>query len=92
MKINFYSAFREYAGIKSIELKVSESENVHSIIVRILADYPELRRLWLSADGNLYSHVQISLNQVDIMTYPDRLDTLIKERDVLDFFPPITGG
>jgi MoaD family protein len=92
MKINLFSTFREHAGVKSIELHFTESVDVHSVISRILADFPQLRRIWLNTDGDLYGHVHISLNQVDIMTFPERLDTLVKDGDVLDFFPPITGG
>lgn len=92
MKINLYSTFREHAGVKTIEVALPEKASVRWVIQRILETHPALRRLWLDKNNQLHGHVHIGLNQVDIMAYPDQMETIVGDKDVLDFFPPITGG
>lgn len=92
MKVNFYSTFREHAGVKTATISAPEDATIRWIISKVLEEFPGLNRLWLDKSGALHGHVHISLNQVDVMALPNQLDTVVKEEDVVDFFPPITGG
>jgi MoaD family protein len=92
MKVNFFSTFREQVGTKTLEVPLPVGDTVHDLIFEILRRKPTLERYWLDETGHLFGHVHISLNQVDVMALPDGLDTQLKPDDVIDFFPPITGG
>ncbi len=92
MQVNLYASFRERAGTKSFEMPASSEATVQSMIQQILIKFPELIPLWLDKQGELHGYVHISMNQVDVMALPDQMDTKIQESDVLDFYPPITGG
>jgi len=92
MRINFYSSFRENAGVKSIDLPLVGVTTVMDIISSILRQYPGLKRLWLDENEELHGHVHISVNKVDVLALPDQLGTVVGEKDELDFYPPITGG
>ena len=92
MQVNLYASFRERAGIRKFEMPVTLETTVQSMIHQILEKYPQLIPLWLDKLGELHGHVHISLNQVDVMALPDRLETKVQESDILDFYPPITGG
>jgi MoaD family protein len=92
MHVNLYASFRERAGTNGIEMQVSQNDTVRSMIKKITSNYPELKEAWLDEFDELFAHVHVSLNQVDVMILPDQLDTIVCDSDVMDFFPPIHGG
>lgn len=92
MKINFYSTFRECLGVSSIKIDLPTKTTVKRLVEELLLSYPNLQPFWLDKQGELYGHVHISINQVDVMAFPDKMDTQVSEDDVIDFYPPITGG
>ena len=92
IKVNFFSTFREKAGVTSINLDLQEGCTIHQLIFLILDKLPSLRQVWLDKSGELHGHVHIGLNQVDVMALPEGMNTVCKDNDVIDFFPPITGG
>ena len=92
MKIRFYSTFREHTGCASLQLDITESSTIKQVIDHLVEIKPQLRRLWFNKNGDLHGHVHITLNQVDIFSIGEGLETQVKQDDVLDFFPPISGG
>ena len=92
MKVNLYSTFREHAGAAHIELELEPGATAAWAINELLKSYPVLERLWLDKSGNLLGHVHICINQVDVQSLINGLDTLLKPQDTLDIFPPVTGG
>jgi MoaD family protein len=92
MKVNLYSTFREHAGAAHIELEPEQDATAGWAIRELLRRYPALAKLWLDSNGDLHGHVQVCINQTDIQSLPDGLDTLLQPQDTLDIFPPVTGG
>ena len=92
MQINLYSAFREAAGTNNFDLDLPEGSTVNDAIMEIVKIYPGLKKVWFKNDNELYGHVQISINQMDVLSFPDKYKTRLNPKDTLDFFPPIVGG
>ncbi|MCJ7625132.1 MAG: MoaD family protein [Anaerolineaceae bacterium] len=92
MQVNLFSTFREHTGTKDFDLDIPPNTSVMGAVSKILQRYPMLRRLWLDANDQLRVHVIICVNQTDVMALPDGMETRIKPDDILDIFPPITGG
>ena len=92
MQVNLYSAFRDAAGIKNFELILPEGSTVNDAIMEIIKIYPGLKKVWFKNENELYGHVQISINQMDVLSMVRKYETRLNAKDVLDFFPPIVGG
>jgi MoaD family protein len=92
MQVNLFSTFRETAGTKNFNLDIAPNTTVTEAINKTLQCYPGLRRLWLDANGRLRVHVVICVNQTDVTVLPDGMETKLRPDDVLDIFPPISGG
>ena len=92
MQVNLYSAFKDAAGIKTFPLDLPAGSTVDDAIQAIVIKFPAIKNVWFKNENELYAHVQISINQLDILSLPEGYQTLLKKEDVLDFFPPIVGG
>lgn len=92
MHVNLYASFSERAGIKHFEIPIIQPVTVFTLVDQIIQTYPGLRGVWLDETDLLHAHVHVSLNQVDVMSLPDKMKTMVQDGDVLDFFPPIHGG
>ncbi|MBI9047731.1 MAG: MoaD family protein [Anaerolineaceae bacterium] len=92
MQVNLFSTYRSHAGEKSFQLDLPSNSSVWNVVQEILKNYPGLKKHWINKEGQLFTHVHICVNQVDVETLPDRLSTRLSEEDVLDIFPPISGG
>ena len=95
IEIRFFGLLRSIIGKKVIEVTIpkSSSDNtLKEILVGIFKTYPKLKEEILNeAEDGFNSRYRLLLNSKEI-TFKNPLDTIIKEDDVLQFFPPISGG
>lgn len=92
MKANLYATFRLLAGVKTIILELVDEITIQQVVDEIVRKYPALRKQWLNEQGELQSHVHIFLNGNDIQNLPDKISAAVRTEDILDFFPPVSGG
>jgi molybdopterin converting factor small subunit len=92
MQINLYGIYRINAGEKTFTLDLPDGIKIDEVLHEILRRHPVLRKFWLTAEGDTYSHLNIFVNKVDILALPQQMDTPLKITDTLDFLPPVGGG
>src|SRR6266436_8686014 len=79
VRVLFFGAARDAAGLEQLELSLSSPANVASAFAQLLADYPALARF-----GN---SLLLAVNQEYAL--PDRK---ISDGDELAVLPPVSGG
>ena len=82
VKIVFFASLREELGVNSIDLQISDSSSVSSLISQ-LADQQSAE--WL--DILTAENIRIAVNQSIISE-----DVGVNDGDEVAFFPPVTGG
>lgn len=92
MKINFYANYRLIANKTGVEVDLPAGSTVRAVIDHIILRIPELKSSWITTDGEVYDHLNIFVNGVDILSSPRYLEMPLKPEDNLDFLPPIAGG
>lgn len=92
MKINFYATFRPIVGGKTVIVPDSVGCTVSELVQNLIQRYPALGPQLFDENGALFPHVHIFVNGRDAPYLPDKLDTVLKETDTVDIFPPVGGG
>jgi molybdopterin synthase sulfur carrier subunit len=82
VKIVFFASLREKLGVNSVDLQISDSSSVSSLISQ-LADQHSAEWLAILTGVN----IRIAVNQ-NIITD----DIGVIDGDEVAFFPPVTGG
>ena len=82
VKVVFFGSLREALGVNSVDLKISGSSRVSSLISQ-LADQQSAE--WL--DILTAENIRIAVNQSIISE-----DVGVTDGDEVAFFPPVTGG
>ena len=82
VKIVFFASLREELGVNSVDLQISDSSSVSSLISQ-LADQHSTEWLAILTAEN----IRIAVNQ-DIISE----DIGVIDGDEVAFFPPVTGG
>ena len=82
VKIVFFASLREKLGVNSVDLQISDSSSVSSLISQ-LADQHSAEWLAILTAVN----IRIAVNQNIISE-----DISVVDGDVVSFFPPVTGG
>ena len=82
VKIVFFASLREKLGVNSVDLQISDSSSVSSLISQ-LADQHSAEWLAILTAKN----IRIAVNQNII-----REDICVADGDEVAFFPPVTGG
>jgi len=92
MKVNFYATFRPLVGGKTIMLPLPEGSTVNVMLQTLFAHYPALTAQMLDENGHLFQHVHVFVNGRDVPFLEQGFDTVLKDSDSLDIFPPVGGG
>ena len=82
VKIVFFASLREKLGVNSVDLQISDSSSVSSLILQ-LADQHSAEWLAILTAVN----IRIAVNQNIISD-----DISVIDGDEVAFFPPVTGG
>ena len=82
VKIVFFASLREKLGVNSVDLQISDSSSVSSLISQ-LADQHSAEWLAILTAVN----IRIAVNQNIISD-----DISVIDGDEVAFFPPVTGG
>jgi molybdopterin converting factor small subunit len=69
-----------------------EGLTVWGFVTQMIERYPSLGPQLLDADGKLARHVHVMVNGRDAPYLPDAMDTVLRETDAIDVFPPVGGG
>jgi len=92
MQVNLYANFRLHAGVKSFNLDLPSCTNVYQAVLRIVSQYPRLRKDWLDENDRLNAQVLVFIDGNEVGSLPKGLDTPLQPENVLDFLPPLAGG
>jgi MoaD family protein len=92
MQINLYATFRLIAGCKSLTLDLPTGTPLRAAIDEILRQLPDLRRHWVTDEGEMHAHVHVLINGQEATTLEGGWMTPLKPDDVVDFIPPVAGG
>lgn len=92
MKVNFYATLRQIAGQKTVEFDLAEGITAAQLLEEVLLRYPLMKPELVDEDGRLYRHVHLFVNGRDAPFLEDKIDTVIKPTDKIDFFPAVGGG
>lgn len=68
-----------------------EGQTVGEILDRLEQQFPGIKKLLLDEDGEIRRHINIYLNDEDVR-FLQRLDTPIRDGDVLSILPALAGG
>ena len=89
---HLFATFRLVAGVKSIDLDLSNGATIMDAVRRITELVPVLRPHWLDSAGELHAHVHIFHNGEEFALLPASLKTILQPGDTLEFLPPVAGG
>lgn len=92
MQINLYATFRLIAGVKKIEVDLPDGSTILEVIKGAVKTYPEMKKHWFDSSEDLYPHVHVFFKGNDVITLPAGINTTIDKNDILDIFPPVSGG
>ena len=92
MDVRFHATLRQYVGGRHVVVPWSEGMTVWGFIRHVIKAYPGLDGQLLDADGALFRHVHVMINGRDAPYLAQGLDTLLRDQDRIDVFPPVGGG
>lgn len=92
MQVNFYAALREIIRKKKLDFELEEGVSVSELIHVIACEYPDLGEKLINESGQIYNHIHILINGRDVLSLQSKLETKLREDDVINIFPAIGGG
>ena len=95
VEIRFFGLLRKIIGKKKIQVPISKSKpslKLKDILFIIFEEFPKLKNEILNeAKDSFKSNYRLLLNSKEI-TFKNPLEIEINDNDILQFFPPISGG
>jgi sulfur-carrier protein len=92
MQVNLYATLRPLAGGKTIQVPLAAPVTALAVLQAAMVNKPELSaEMWESRDV-LKSHIKVFINGRQSVHLQQGLQTILREDDVLDVFPPVGGG
>lgn len=92
VEVKFYAMMREIAGKKVEMVVLPIKSSVRDLIDLLVERYgSEFERYIYDRDKKVRSYLSYMLNGVNINSL-DRLDTALKDGDVISLLPPVGGG
>lgn len=92
MQVSFYATLRQIVGAKTVQFDLPDGATIGELITRIVTQYPPLRKELLDNDGSLYRHVHVFVNGRDVPYLENRMETVLREQDIISVFPAVGGG
>ncbi|MFO7661224.1 MAG: ubiquitin-like small modifier protein 1 [Chloroflexota bacterium] len=92
MKVNFFATLRQVTGQKTIEFDLPAHVTAQQVLDAVVESYPAMTGMLADEDGKLLGHCHMFINGRGVNYLLDQMDTVIKEGDVVNFFPAVGGG
>ena len=92
MKVNFFAAYRQIVGGKTVEFEIRPDTTVRDLLEAIVARFPSLRDELLDPQGQLYPWIPLSLNGRNPRLLSHGVDSILQPDDVLSIFTPLASG
>lgn len=92
MQINLYATFRLVVGEKKIVVDLPDGSTIMEVIQAAVKFHPVLKKHWFDRDNELHAHVHVFYNGTEAVTLPQGFATPMKNNEILDLFPPVSGG
>ncbi len=92
INVSLLASFKMIAGAHTIRLDLPDGATIRNVVDGVVRLYPKLQTHWLDEKGELRAYVHIFVNGNEANTLPQKLDTVVKETDEIDFIPPVAGG
>ena len=90
VKVEFFATLREKVGTAGVEISFN-GNNVIDLIAALDEMYGGILKELMVEGGELRELVKIMVNGKDVRGLKG-LNTELKERDIVSFFPPVAGG
>lgn len=92
MKVNFFATLRQVTGQKTVEFDLPANVTAQQVLDAVVERYPAMTGMLADEDGKLLGHCHMFINGRGVNYLLDQMDTVIKEGDVVNFFPAVGGG
>ena len=92
MKVNFFAAYRQIVGGKTVEFEIKRDTTVRDLLEAIAARFPPLRDELLDPQGQLYAWIPLALNGRNPRLLANGVDSILQPDDVLSIFTPLASG
>jgi molybdopterin synthase sulfur carrier subunit len=93
INVKFFATFRDLLGLKELELETKPGENLKLIdlLERLFQKFGEKFRSKIFENGDIRPQVNIMINGRNIK-FLNRINSLVKDGDIVAIFPPVAGG
>lgn len=91
MQVKLYGLIRQAAGVKMIEMEAHPSLTLHEVLVELTRQYPMLVKYIWKEPGQLSELAHVFVNGENLRQLQG-METLLKQDDHVDIFPPVVGG
>lgn len=91
MKIRVYATLRDIVGGPVIQLDDVAEIKIDTLIEKLFAMYPDMRKEVITRNGDLHSAFHFLINGRDAR-YINGMDTVVTNKDDIRIFPPVGGG
>jgi MoaD family protein len=92
VNVRFHATLRQAVGGRHVVVDWQEGLTIWGFVTQMIERYPPLGPQLLDADGKLARHVHVMVNGRDAPYLPDAMETVLRETDAIDVFPPVGGG
>jgi sulfur-carrier protein len=92
MKVQFFAAYREIVGGKTVEFEIAPGATVRDLLEAIVTRFPLLRADLLDPQGQLYPWIPLALNGRNPRLLANGVDSALQPDDVLSIFTPLASG
>ena len=90
VKVEFFATLREKVGTAGVEISFN-GNTVSDLLATLDEMYGGILKELMVEGGELRELVKIMVNGKDVRGIKG-LNTELKERDIVSFFPPVAGG
>lgn len=92
VEVRYYTVLREITGKRFERVKMPENSHVSELVQVLMGKYDERFSSYIyDSNQGLRNHVSYMLNGVNINKRRG-IDTLLHDKDVFTFLPPVGGG
>ena len=92
MNVRFHATLRQAVGGRHVDVDWRDGLTVWGFVTQMVERYPALGPQLLDAEGKLARHVPVMVNGRDAPYLAAGMETLLRENDKIDVFPPVGGG
>lgn len=93
VKLNVFSIFRQVIGVRELLVDITARSTLRDFLLHLDATYGPAyaRKTGRNLFDSVVDHFNVFLNN-EALVLPDRLDTILKDKDELKIIRPSGGG